>query len=156
MLFFLVDLREFKISMCVCLFLPLILIPNSQEVFFLCLFFFFFLFMGQNIAEFIFYSTVVLNKNILSWKWLSWFINTFFLIYFTCIIFDLLLLNFFSCSDLKCPEKANSLLMSPEQGVFGYGSIDLLAEDEDDVFNPYVWFLLRVWWWVKISLIPSA
>uniref|UniRef100_A0A3P9HQC1 CTD small phosphatase-like protein 2-B n=1 Tax=Oryzias latipes TaxID=8090 RepID=A0A3P9HQC1_ORYLA len=41
-----------------------------------------------------------------------------------------------SKENLKCPEKANSLLMSPEQGVFGYGSIDLLAEDEDDVFNP--------------------
>lgn len=44
---------------------------------------------------------------------------------------------------MKCPETANSVLLSPEQGVFGYGSIDLLAGDEDDdVFDPYVLFLL--------------
>uniref|UniRef100_A0A3B3U0H9 CTD (carboxy-terminal domain, RNA polymerase II, polypeptide A) small phosphatase like 3 n=1 Tax=Poecilia latipinna TaxID=48699 RepID=A0A3B3U0H9_9TELE len=31
-----------------------------------------------------------------------------------------------------------SVLLSPEQGVFGYGSIDLLAGDEDDdVFDPF-------------------
>lgn len=32
----------------------------------------------------------------------------------------------------------SSVLMSPEQGVFGFGSIDLLAGEEDDeVFNPF-------------------
>ncbi|XP_041861156.1 CTD small phosphatase-like protein 2-B [Melanotaenia boesemani] len=43
-----------------------------------------------------------------------------------------------SKENLKCPEKGNSVIMSPEQGVFGYGSIDLLAGDEDDdVFDPF-------------------
>ncbi|XP_072245355.1 CTD small phosphatase-like protein 3 isoform X2 [Leuresthes tenuis] len=43
-----------------------------------------------------------------------------------------------SKENLKCPGTANSVLMSPEQGVFGYGSIDLLAGDEDDdVFDPF-------------------
>ncbi|MEQ2239833.1 hypothetical protein ILYODFUR_008692, partial [Ilyodon furcidens] len=42
-----------------------------------------------------------------------------------------------SKENMKCPETSNSVLMSPEQGVFGYGSIDLLAGDEDDdVFDP--------------------
>ncbi|KAF6734332.1 CTD small phosphatase-like protein 2 [Oryzias melastigma] len=42
-----------------------------------------------------------------------------------------------SKENLKCPGTANSLMMSPEQGVFGYGSIDLLSGDEDDdVFDP--------------------
>lgn len=41
------------------------------------------------------------------------------------------------CADVKCADTGNNVLMSPEQGVFGYGSIDLLAGDEeDDVFNP--------------------
>ncbi|XP_054459018.1 CTD small phosphatase-like protein 2 [Anoplopoma fimbria] len=32
----------------------------------------------------------------------------------------------------------DKVLMSPEQGVFGFGSIDLLAgEEEDDIFNPF-------------------
>ncbi|TNN37581.1 CTD small phosphatase-like protein 2 [Liparis tanakae] len=32
----------------------------------------------------------------------------------------------------------NTVLMSPEQGMFGFGSIDLLAgEEEDDIFNPF-------------------
>ncbi|XP_068445970.1 CTD small phosphatase-like protein 3 [Clinocottus analis] len=32
----------------------------------------------------------------------------------------------------------NNVLMSPEQGVFGFGSIDLLAgEEEEDIFNPF-------------------
>uniref|UniRef100_A0A3B5LFM8 CTD (carboxy-terminal domain, RNA polymerase II, polypeptide A) small phosphatase like 3 n=1 Tax=Xiphophorus couchianus TaxID=32473 RepID=A0A3B5LFM8_9TELE len=36
------------------------------------------------------------------------------------------------------PSKESSVLLSPEQGVFGYGSIDLLAGDEDDdVFDPF-------------------
>lgn len=44
---------------------------------------------------------------------------------------------FFFCPDVKRADSGNSVLMSPEQGVFGYGSIDLLAGDEDDdVFNP--------------------
>ncbi|XP_023147410.2 CTD small phosphatase-like protein 3 [Amphiprion ocellaris] len=43
-----------------------------------------------------------------------------------------------SKENLKCPGTESSVLMSPEQGVFGYGSIDLLAGDEDDdVFNPF-------------------
>ncbi|XP_029987265.1 CTD small phosphatase-like protein 3 [Sphaeramia orbicularis] len=33
----------------------------------------------------------------------------------------------------------NNVLMSPEQGVFGYGSVDLLAgeDEDDDVFSPF-------------------
>lgn len=32
-----------------------------------------------------------------------------------------------------------NVLMSPEQGVFGFGSIDLLAgEEDDDIFNPFM------------------
>ncbi|XP_037626829.1 CTD small phosphatase-like protein 3 isoform X1 [Sebastes umbrosus] len=32
----------------------------------------------------------------------------------------------------------SSVVMSPEQGVFGFGSVDLLAgEEEDDTFNPF-------------------
>lgn len=43
-----------------------------------------------------------------------------------------------SKENMKCPGTGNNVLMSPEQGVFGYGSIDLLAGDEDDdVFNPF-------------------
>ncbi|XP_008277588.1 CTD small phosphatase-like protein 2 [Stegastes partitus] len=43
-----------------------------------------------------------------------------------------------SKENLKCPGTGTNILMSPEQGVFGYGSIDLLAGDEDDdVFNPF-------------------
>lgn len=43
-----------------------------------------------------------------------------------------------SKENLKCPGTGNNVLMSPEQGVFGYGSIDLLAGDEDDdVFSPF-------------------
>ncbi|XP_026178740.1 CTD small phosphatase-like protein 3 isoform X1 [Mastacembelus armatus] len=43
-----------------------------------------------------------------------------------------------SKENMKCAGTGNSVLMSPEQGVFGYGSIDLLAGDEDDdVFNPF-------------------
>lgn len=42
-----------------------------------------------------------------------------------------------SKENVKCAETGN-VLMSPEQGVFGYGSIDLLAGDEEDeVFNPF-------------------
>ncbi|CAG5863981.1 unnamed protein product [Menidia menidia] len=44
-----------------------------------------------------------------------------------------------SKENLKSPGTGNSVLMSPEQGVFGYGSIDLLAGDEDDdVFDPFI------------------
>lgn len=40
---------------------------------------------------------------------------------------------------MKCPGTGSNVLMSPEQGVFGYGSIDLLGGDEDDdIFNPWV------------------
>lgn len=43
-----------------------------------------------------------------------------------------------SKENVKCADTGNNVLMSPEQGVFGYGSIDLLAGDEeDDVFNPF-------------------
>lgn len=43
-----------------------------------------------------------------------------------------------SKENMKCAGSGNNVLMSPEQGVFGYGSIDLLAGDEDDdVFNPF-------------------
>ena len=50
-----------------------------------------------------------------------------------------LILFIFVCfyPDVKSAGTENSVLMSPEQGVFGYGSIDLLAGDEeDDVFSP--------------------
>lgn len=44
---------------------------------------------------------------------------------------------FFFFADVKCEGTGTNVLMSPEHGVFGYGSIDLLAGDEDDVvFNP--------------------
>nr|XP_020467775.1 CTD small phosphatase-like protein 3 [Monopterus albus] len=45
-----------------------------------------------------------------------------------------------SKENMKCAATGNSVLMSPEQGIFGYDSIDLLAgnEDDDDVFNPIV------------------
>ncbi|XP_070688483.1 CTD small phosphatase-like protein 3 [Pempheris klunzingeri] len=43
-----------------------------------------------------------------------------------------------SKENVKRADAGNNILMSPEQGVFGYGSIDLLAGDEDDdVFNPF-------------------
>ncbi|XP_076577607.1 CTD small phosphatase-like protein 3 [Chaetodon auriga] len=43
-----------------------------------------------------------------------------------------------SKENVKCADTVNNVLMSPEQGVFGYGSIDLLAGDEeDDAFNPF-------------------
>ncbi|XP_044056468.1 CTD small phosphatase-like protein 2 isoform X2 [Siniperca chuatsi] len=43
-----------------------------------------------------------------------------------------------SKENVKCSPTRNNVLMSPEQGVFGFGSIDLLAGDEeDDVFNPF-------------------
>lgn len=48
-------------------------------------------------------------------------------------------------TDVKCAGAENSVLMSPEQGVFGYGSIDLLAgDDEDDAFSPWVLALLHI------------
>lgn len=38
--------------------------------------------------------------------------------------------------DVRCSDGGN-VLMSPEQCVFSFGSIDRLAEDEeDDIFNP--------------------
>lgn len=41
----------------------------------------------------------------------------------------------FFCPDVKRAD--SSVVMSPEQGVFGFGSVDLLAgEEEDDTFNP--------------------
>ncbi|XP_040896199.1 CTD small phosphatase-like protein 3 [Toxotes jaculatrix] len=43
-----------------------------------------------------------------------------------------------SKENMKCAGTGHNVLMSPEQGVFGYGSIDLLAGDEDDdVFSPF-------------------
>ncbi|XP_062280180.1 CTD small phosphatase-like protein 3 [Scomber scombrus] len=40
--------------------------------------------------------------------------------------------------NVKSTGTGTNVLMSPEQGVFGYGSIDLLAGDEDeDVFSPF-------------------
>uniref|UniRef100_A0A1A7XH76 FCP1 homology domain-containing protein n=1 Tax=Iconisemion striatum TaxID=60296 RepID=A0A1A7XH76_9TELE len=43
-----------------------------------------------------------------------------------------------SKENVECSETGNSVLMSPEQGVFGYGSVDLLAgEEEDDIFDPF-------------------
>ncbi|XP_069558453.1 CTD small phosphatase-like protein 3 [Brachyistius frenatus] len=42
-----------------------------------------------------------------------------------------------SKENLKCAGTGDNVLMSPEQGVFDFGSVDLLAGDEDDeVFNP--------------------
>ncbi|KAJ0065640.1 hypothetical protein NL108_014757, partial [Boleophthalmus pectinirostris] len=39
---------------------------------------------------------------------------------------------------MTCHGAAPHVLMSPEQGVFGYGSMELLAGDEDDdVFSPF-------------------
>ncbi|XP_029286438.1 CTD small phosphatase-like protein 2-B isoform X2 [Cottoperca gobio] len=39
--------------------------------------------------------------------------------------------------NVKRAGSGTTVLMSPEQGVFGFGSIDLLAgEEEDDIFNP--------------------
>lgn len=43
-----------------------------------------------------------------------------------------------SKENMRCPGDGRSILLSPEQGVFGYGSMDLLAGDEDDdVFSPF-------------------
>ncbi|KAM9384077.1 CTD small phosphatase-like protein 3 [Pholidichthys leucotaenia] len=43
-----------------------------------------------------------------------------------------------SKENLKFAGNGNNVLMSPEQGVFGYSSIDLLSGEEDDeVFNPF-------------------
>uniref|UniRef100_A0A1A8LH56 FCP1 homology domain-containing protein n=3 Tax=Nothobranchius TaxID=28779 RepID=A0A1A8LH56_9TELE len=43
-----------------------------------------------------------------------------------------------SKENMECSETESSVLMSPEQGVFGYGSVDLLAgEEEDDIFDPF-------------------
>lgn len=42
----------------------------------------------------------------------------------------------FLCPDVKFSDRGN-VLMSPEQCVFSFGSIDPLAEDEeDDIFSP--------------------
>ncbi|KAF3690754.1 CTD small phosphatase-like protein 2 [Channa argus] len=43
-----------------------------------------------------------------------------------------------SKENMKCEGTGTNVLMSPEQGVFGYGSVDLLAGDEeDDMFDPF-------------------
>ncbi|KAJ0032705.1 hypothetical protein NQD34_002786 [Periophthalmus magnuspinnatus] len=43
-----------------------------------------------------------------------------------------------SKENVKCPGAAHNILMSPEQGVFGYGSMELLVgDDDDDVFSPF-------------------
>ncbi|KAA8589443.1 hypothetical protein FQN60_012808 [Etheostoma spectabile] len=39
--------------------------------------------------------------------------------------------------NVKCAGTGSNVLMSPEQGMFGFGSIDLLAgEEHDDIFSP--------------------
>lgn len=41
----------------------------------------------------------------------------------------------FFYSDVK--RAGNNVLLSPEQGVFGFAAIDLLVgEEDDDIFNP--------------------
>ncbi|KAF3835270.1 hypothetical protein F7725_027828 [Dissostichus mawsoni] len=41
-------------------------------------------------------------------------------------------------------DGSGDVLMSPEQGVFGFGSIELLSGEEDeDIFSPYVYMILR-------------
>ncbi|CAJ1060858.1 CTD small phosphatase-like protein 2 [Xyrichtys novacula] len=52
------------------------------------------------------------------------------------------IVRFFTPSkeNVETPDSGNSVLMSPEQGFFAFGSIDLLAGDEDDEvlpFNPF-------------------
>lgn len=43
-----------------------------------------------------------------------------------------------SKENVRCPGAGHNILMSPEQGVFGYGSMDLLSGDEDeDIFSPF-------------------
>ncbi|XP_034035966.1 CTD small phosphatase-like protein 3 [Thalassophryne amazonica] len=43
-----------------------------------------------------------------------------------------------SKENVKSSDTGNSVLLSPQQGVFGYGSMDLLAGEEDeDVFSPF-------------------
>lgn len=43
-----------------------------------------------------------------------------------------------SKENVRCPDAGHNILLSPEQGVFGYGSMDLLAGDEDDdIFSPF-------------------
>lgn len=45
--------------------------------------------------------------------------------------------RFLTPSKENIKRTGNSVLMSPEQGVFGYGSIDLLVGEEDDnIFSP--------------------
>lgn len=42
------------------------------------------------------------------------------------------------CADSGSPGVGRDIMMSPEQFVFGYGSMSLLAGEEDgqDVFSP--------------------
>ncbi|XP_019954153.1 CTD small phosphatase-like protein 3 [Paralichthys olivaceus] len=49
------------------------------------------------------------------------------------------IVRFLTPSKENTNRTGKSILMSPEQGVFGFGSVDLLAgdEDEDEVFNPF-------------------
>lgn len=43
-----------------------------------------------------------------------------------------------SKENIKGAEGGHNVLMSPEQGVFGYGSMDLFSSDEEDyVFSPF-------------------
>lgn len=58
------------------------------------------------------------------------------LIFSTVCVCSCLCVCSFLCPDLKFTDTGN-VLMSPEQCVFGYGSIDLLAGDEEDEgFSP--------------------
>ncbi|XP_077440309.1 CTD small phosphatase-like protein 3 isoform X2 [Vanacampus margaritifer] len=48
------------------------------------------------------------------------------------------IVRFLTPSKENYKSPGTNVLMSPEQGVFGYGSIDLLVGDEDDhIFNPF-------------------
>ncbi|XP_061635613.1 CTD small phosphatase-like protein 3 [Phyllopteryx taeniolatus] len=48
------------------------------------------------------------------------------------------IVRFLTPSKENYNSPVNNVMMSPEQGVFGYGSIDLLMGDEDDhIFSPF-------------------
>lgn len=47
------------------------------------------------------------------------------------------IVRFLTPSKENSSTPGKSIVMSPEQVVFGFGSVDLLAGDEDEVFNPF-------------------